>query len=271
MLEDLVLPRLPQPVVGGKGTDLSKLATAVSIGTGFLFERCLVPYLQAKFPTYTIVEQPKLQWREFQGTADFLLHNPTTKHALIIDAKAFRSDTLREIKERKLTDNWSYPTQLALYHVACQEQMSDYEVDAFWYVWSVSKAKLFVVEQEYDKSERLAEKADSRVECYKAINILLERQQYAAAAELATNRSNECLLDKGYFFGNLCASTKFHYNPYADLFYPEQDPDSEDYGLSLAGEPLTLLVERLMHDAFEANADHTYYRQYLLDKGYTLS
>lgn len=266
-----MLPRLPQPVVGGKGTDLSKLATAVSIGTGFLFERCLVPYLQAKFPTYTLVEQPKLQWREFQGTADFLLHNPETKHALIIDAKAFRSDTLREIKERKLTDNWSYPTQLALYHVASQEQMPDYEVDAFWYVWSVSKAKLFVVEQEFDKSERLAFAADRRTLLYKKVQTLLESGSYKEAAKLATGNANECLLDKGYFFGNLCASTKFHYNCYSDLFYPELDPDGEDYGLPLTGEPLTLLVERLMHDSCTPNADHTYYREYLLDKGYTLS
>lgn len=264
-----MLPRLPQPQVGGKATELSKLASAVSIGTGFLFERCLVPYLQTKFPAYTLVEQPKLQWKEFQGTADFLLHNPETKHALIIDAKAFRSDTLREIKERKLTDNWSYPTQLALYHVACQEHMSDYEVDAFWYVWSVSKAKLFVVEQEFDKSERLAHKASVRVSSYKKVQEHLEAGDYKAASQLACSGASP-LLDKGYFFGNLCASTKFHYNPYADLFYPEQDPDSEDYGLPLAGESLTLLVEKLMHDAYTTEANHDYYRQYLLDKGFQL-
>lgn len=264
-----MLPRLPQPKSGGKATDASKLATAMSIGTGFLFERCLVPYLQAKYPTYTLVEQPKLQWREFQGTADFLLHNPITRHALIVDAKAFRSPTLREIKERKLTDAWSYPTQLAIYHVACQEQMFDYEVDASWFVWSVPSAKLFVVPQDYGKSERLANAASVRALAYTKVQELLQEEDYRRAAEIASSGA-EPLLAKGYFYGNICAATKFHYNPYADLFYPEQDPDSEDYGLPLEGESLKLLVEKLMHDAY-TNADLSYYRQYLLDKGYELN
>ena len=69
----------------------------------------------------------------------------------------------------------------------------------------------------------------------------------------------------------MCAATKFHYNPYADLFYPEQDPDSEDYGLPLEGEPLRLLVEKLMHDSHTPNADHHYFREYLLTKGYPVA
>jgi len=265
-----VLPRLPQPKAGGKATDLSKLATAMSIGTGFLFERCLVPYLQAKFPTYTLVEQPKLQWQEFSGTADYLLLDYKQKHGMVIDAKAFRSPTLREIKERKLTDNWSYPTQLAIYHMAANQDFGDaLEIDAYWYVWSVPSAKLFVVPQEYGKSERLANAASVRALAYTKVQELLQEGDYRRAAEIASSGA-EPLLAKGYFYGNICAATKFHYNPYADLFYPEQDPDSEDYGLPLEGEPLTLLVERLMHDT-HTNADHSYYRQYLLDKGYEIN
>ena len=225
-----MLPKLPQPS-GGKvssNSALSRLATTVSIGTGFLFEKALVPYLREKFPTYTLVEQPKLTYDSFSGTADYLLTNQEAKHAIVIDAKAFRADTLRDIKERKLTDNWSYPTQLALYHVAAQEQLGEnVEVDAFWYIWSVSKAKLYTVELDYSKSEKLAHLAQKRVNLYLRVSDALESGNYKAAAELACANSSECLLPKGYFFGNVCAATKFHYNPYVDLFFPEQDPDSE--------------------------------------------
>ncbi len=266
-----MLPKLPQPS-GSKGTSsaLSRLATTVSIGTGFLFEKALVPYLREKFPTYTLVEQPKLSYASFSGTADYLLTNAVTSHAIVIDAKAFRADTLRDIKERKLTDNWSYPTQLALYHVAAQEQLgAGVQVDAFWYIWSVSKAKLFTVEQTYNKSEKLALLASRRADLYLGVKHALESGDYKAAASLACSNPSECLLPKGYFFGNVCAATKFHYNPYADLFFPEQDPDSEDYGQPLEGEPLQLLVEKLMHDTTGTNT--TYYRDYLLTKGYPVS
>jgi hypothetical protein len=230
-----------------------------------------VPYLRENFPTYTLVEQPKLTHASFSGTADYLLVNLERKHALVIDAKAFRADTLRDIKERKLTDNWSYPTQLALYHVAAQEQLgAEVEVDAFWYIWSVSKAKLFTVEQDYGKSESLAKAAIKRADLYLGVKGALERKDYRTAASLACAHPNECLLPKGYFFGNMCAATKFHYNPYSDLFFPEQDPDSEDYGQPLEGEPLRLLVEKLMYDSL-TNSCSTYYRDYLLTKGYSVS
>lgn len=255
-----------------KADSLKRLATTVSIGTGFLFEKALVPYLKEKFPTYTLVEQPKLSYDSFQGTADYLLVNLTTKHAIVIDAKAFRADTLKEIKERKLTDNWSYPTQLALYHLAAQEQCgSEVQVDAFWYIWSVSKAKLFAVEQAFEKSEGLAHKAVKRVQNYQLVQSALATGDYKLAAEIACDNPNELLLPKGYFYGNICAACKFHYNPYADLFYPELDPDSEDYGMPLEGETLHFLVERLMHDAYTAGADLTYYSNILLDKGYAIS
>lgn len=123
----------------------------------------------------------------------------------------------------------------------------------------------------YEKSEKLAKRALNRVELYTTIKIALEQGDVGSAARIACSNPDECLLPKGYFFGNICAACKFHYNPYADLFYPELDPDSEDYGMPLEGESLRLLVERLMHDAYTPDTDYTYYSNILLDKGYAIS
>jgi hypothetical protein len=242
----------------------------MAIGTGFLFEKAFVPYLRELFPDYTLLEQPTVQWQGFQGTADFLLTNAEKQHAVVIDAKAFRSDTLREIKSRKLIDSWSYPTQLGIYHVGLQDSLPNVQVDAFWYIWSVSKAKLFAVEQEYEKSESLARAALVRLHTYTKVKDLLEAGKYAEAAALATAKQSECLLPKNWFYNNLCAATRFHYNPYHALFYPETDPESEDYGQPLEGETLTLLVEKLMRDTHTEGTDFSYYKNYLLDKGYTI-
>jgi hypothetical protein len=272
VLEQLVLPKLPQPATtsGKRATPAAKLASAMSIGTGYLFEKELVPYLQTLYPTYTLVEQPKLEWQAFRGTADYLLVDLERKHAFVVDAKAFRASTLREIKDRKLTDNWSYPTQLALYHMAAQEQLGkDVQVDSFWYIWSVPSAKLFVVEQPFNVSEKLAKKAQRRLDLYAAVSEALAQGDFKKASEIACAQPSECLLPKGLFFGNLCASTRFHYNAYCDLFYPEAEEEDNE-GLPLEGEQLRLLVERLMRDSCEPNADLTYYRDYLLTKGYEL-
>ena len=258
VLTQLVLPKLPQPVSGsGKKSLESKLRTTMSIGIGFLFEAAMRETLEADYPGYTVVEQPELKWKSFVGHADYMMVAPDLSEVIVVDAKAFDAPTLRDIKERKLNDNWGYPTQLAVYAMGVQEQFPDAKVVSAWYVWSVPNKKLFRVYQDFKLCQQLANVAQDRVEVYSQVKELLEKQDFRAAAELACTAVDLVALpNKSYFYGNLTASTAFHYNAYSELFYPMCGSDEDGY--PLAGEELISLVEKLMRDAYEGNLTEEY-------------
>lgn len=265
VLTQLVFPRLPKPPFTSPDERAeqakidSRLRSTISIGIGFLFESALEEYLKAKYPDHKLIAQPELQWNSFIGHADYLLVSPDEHEVIVIDAKAFDAPTLRDIKERKLNDNWSYPTQLAIYAKGAQQLFPEAVVVPVWYVWSVPSKKLFRVVQSLNQVEKLAKVAANRVAIYNDVQKLLEAKDYRMAAEMACSEL-EPLIPKSYFYGRLAAATSFHYAAYSELFYPMTDSDEDGYPLQ--GETLILLVEKLMKDAVEGTNTEAY-QEYL--------
>jgi hypothetical protein len=260
-----VFPRLPKPPFTNPDERAenakvdSRLRSTISIGIGFLFESALEEYLKAKYPDHKLIAQPELQWESFIGHADYLLVSPDEHEVIVIDAKAFDAPTLRDIKERKLNDNWSYPTQLAVYAEGAQQLFPEAVVVPVWYVWSVPSKKLFRVVQSLNQVKKLAKVANNRVIKYQQVQYQLEQGNFRAAAEIACGEAAP-LIPKSYFYGRLSAATSFHYSAYSELFYHMTDSDEDGYPLQ--GNALILLVEKLMKDAVDGTNTEAY-QEYL--------
>ena len=264
VLTGLVFPRLPKPPYTSPDEETnnkidSRLRSTMSIGIGFLFESALEEYLNSRYPDHKLITQPELKWESFVGHADYLLVSTDEREVIVIDAKAFDAPTLRDIKERKLNDNWSYPTQLAVYAKGAQQLFPEAVVVPVWYVWSVPSKKLFRVVQSLSQVEKLAKAAAVRVEVYKDVQMLLEKGEFKQAAHLACSEA-EPLIPKSYFYGRLAPATSFHYAAYSELFYPMTDSDEDGYPLQ--GEALISLVEKLMRDAVQGTNTEAY-QEYL--------
>lgn len=265
VLTQLVFPRLPKPPLTSPDERAenakldSRLRSTISIGIGFLFESALEEYLKSKYPDHKLIAQPELKWESFIGHADYLLVSADEHEVIVIDAKAFDAPTLRDIKERKLNDNWSYPTQLAVYAKGAQQLFPEAVVVPVWYVWSVPSKKLFRVVQPLNQVEKLAKVANNRVINYQQVQYQLEQGNFRAAAEIACGEAAP-LIPKSYFYGRLSAATSFHYAAYSELFYPMTDSDEDGYPLQ--GDALIFLVEKLMKDAVEGTNTKAY-QEYL--------
>lgn len=236
--------RLPQPPARDNKRDLEKvLASTMSTALGYLFENAVEDIISADFPreTYDLIKQPHLEFSSFVGTADYLAIKNDQSHAVVIDCKSFGCDTLREIKERKLTDNWGYRTQLGIYAQAVRETYGIDNVEGMWYAWSVPKRKLFRITLPAKEASKLAYEACLRVDYFKEVLELVEQHKFREAAEVAVR---EPLLPKDYYFGNLCAATGFHYNPLSTLFYPDDND-----GFPSEPEELVPIVEALLKAA----------------------
>jgi PD-(D/E)XK nuclease superfamily len=233
-----------KPAKAPKRNTLAALKSNMSTAIGYLFEAAVRDLIEEDFPDYTIESQPKLSWGSFHGTADYKLVSDDGSHVVIIDCKAFGVATLREVNSNKLTDNWGYRTQLALYRQAVAAQHPEAEVSAWWYVWCVPARNLFCVELKQEEARVLANAAERRAQDFVQIQCLLLNNHIDEAVALATR---ECLLPKDVFYGNYCAATGFHYHPLAPLFYPEDND-----GCPIADEALSSVVKGLLVKAQEA-------------------
>lgn len=265
VLDQLVLPKLPQPTT--TQSSLVSLSSAMSIGCGFLFESLLTTHLRNTYEGWELQEQVSLNWGSFVGTADVVLLNHELQQAIVIDAKCVRADNNTDIKKRKLSSAWNYPTQLAIYWAAVAAKYPDYKVESQWAVWNLTKGKLSFFAQTAEDSERLANEADNRANRYLFVKGLLEGGSYAEAAAVVCSDVREGIPPKAFFYGNLGKACKFHYSPYADLFFPPAEDDEDDEGLPIVGEQLTKLVEALMRDAYSGSNLPTY-TEYLTTLGY---
>ena len=253
-LDNLILSKLPQPTA--TSTARASLASTMSIATGFVFEAAALPVLQETYPGYTVQEQPLLKWGVFSGRADYLLVSPDSTHVVVVDCKAFGVGSKREILERKLSLNWGYPTQLAIYGMGASELYPLADVEPLWMCYCVPTRKLFYINQAPQVTIELANAAATRTVDYLRVQRLLETGEFEQAASLLTNASlSEQLPQKGFYYGNSCAAAPFHYSPYVSLFYPET-PDSE--GEPLLGDELHKLLERLMRDAYTGTNKEAY-------------
>jgi hypothetical protein len=244
-LTHLVFSKLPQP--NDHPTPLNQLLTNMSIGTGFLFEAAALPYLCHLYPDYGIEEQPLFEWESFSGRADYMLVSPDGTHVVVVDCKAFGIGTLREINERKLAPGWGYPTQLAIYGMGASNLYPQADIELMWCCFASATRKVFNVNLAPNRVVDLATSAQLRVVFVQTVDELAKAGKFAEAAHLLSSAPyTEQLPNKGNFYGNLCASSPFHYTPYADLFYPAEDPD----GLPLAGEDLHRLAEAMLRHAY---------------------
>lgn len=247
VLELLVLPNLPQPTSKPElANDISK---QMSIAMGYVFEQTLPPLLSAHFPDATvIVEQPPLSYQGFVGTGDFIVLSK--EKAVVIDAKCMNVKSRRDAVERKFTrDNWSYPTQLALYAMAASELYPSHDISAHWYFYSIPLRKVFNVELKAPDIVKLANAAVERRDTFDKVCTLLYAGNYSEAAALACSNPSELILPKDYLYGNLCGCTPFHYNPYAELFFYEVDDEGDHDGFPLEQELLQKVVTKLMQDS----------------------
>lgn len=235
--------RLPQPPPGsGKKDQIRHLGSIMSTGNGYLFENAVEDIIVADHPGHSLIKQPALEFGSFVGTADYLLLADDRQSAVVIDCKAFGCDTLREINERKLNANWGYRTQLAIYTAAVRQTHGVDIVRGMWYAWSSTKRKLFKVELPAKEANALAYAAVTRVDRFQQVMELAQAGAYHVAATLACS---EPLVPKDYFYGNLCASTGFHYHPLSLLFYPD---DNDGYPLEPS--ECVPLVEAIIRAAF---------------------
>jgi hypothetical protein len=223
--------------------ELKQLKTNMACGLGFLYEQAVYPVLEAKFPGWRILEQPKLSWGSFHGTADYVLVSPDQTKVEVIDCKSLGVSTLRELNASKLTDNWGYRTQLSIYTEAVKLLYPLATVTASWYIWAVLARKQFVVHLAPAEVPFLAEAAENRVQDFKQVLALFEQQRFAEAAELA---NAEPLLPKETFYGNYAASCGFHYSPLASRFFHEDND-----GLPLDHDESVKVTEGLLKAAFD--------------------
>jgi hypothetical protein len=232
----------------------------MSIAMGYVFEQTLPPRLEKDFSPRVLVEQPALQWKDFVGTADFIAVDK--EKAVVIDAKCMNVKSLRDAKERKFNgDNWSYPTQLAIYSMAASELYPSHSISAWWYVYSIPMRKVIRLELQQSAIISLANAADKRFQKLQQVEQALRSLDFKAAASLATSDVSELIIPKAYMYGNLCAATPFHYNPYAELFFYEFEDEGDNDGYPLEQSLLTVVVEKLMKDAYSGVA--TDYQSYI--------
>jgi hypothetical protein len=247
---DHITPLLELPPISRKTQDspeLKQMKTNMACGLGFLYEQAVYPVLQAKFSGWSIIEQPKLSWGSFHGTADYVLVSPDQTKVVVVDCKSLGVATLRELNSSKLTDNWGYRTQLSIYAEAVKLLYPLATVTASWYIWAVLARKQFVVHLAPDEVPLLAEAAENRVQDFKQVLSLFEQQRFAEAAELA---NSEPLLPKESYYGNFAAACGFHYSPLAHLFFHE-----ESEGLPIDHDESVRVTQKLLQLAFDNRKD----------------
>ena len=90
----------------------------------------------------------------------------------------------------------------------------------------------------------------------------MDRGEHKAAAIYATSKADELAFSKGWFYGNMCAATPFHFNPYHELFYYEPSEDGEQFEGCIHRKEFEFVLDLLMRDVIEGH-DFQEYNEYV--------
>lgn len=145
LLEDFVFWRLapePQPNVTDADAELKK---TMNFSIGYLAEQMTANYISQRYPTETIISQPKIEYAGIDGTCDLVAIDNESKLLTVWETKALNVESLKEAKETKLlVDDWGYYSQLAFYMTALANQYSDFGVQGRWFVWAKKANRSYV-------------------------------------------------------------------------------------------------------------------------------
>lgn len=222
-----VEPAFPSIV---SSTDPAKrIKRIMNICSGHVFERAVEQLLLSTYPDHDVVQQQKLTYKHFSGSADFVLLNKDKGSLVIVECKSIGKPTKREIvSEKLLTDHWGYKTQLSIYTEAAVDTMTNdgirlTSVTPLWYVWSRPSEKLFVVDASRGQTKvDTVLCAENAVGVYERLLVAKEAFNNGDLQTVAQIAVEELPFDKEYVNGYSRGCTPFHFSPFTEVFYDEE-------------------------------------------------
>jgi hypothetical protein len=255
IIEDKIIPKLPRIESNfwkAKENDPSSLLSSnqsqikfeMAIAQGYLFERVIAWQLQQAFPNAEIKHNVPLSYKKLEGHCDFLVLNHKEKQAIIIECKAIGAFNEKEVKEKVLSDNYGYFSQLSLYQAAIKEQFPEYEVKGEWRVWSKRQDQALLIPYEFPIKEaiKVANSAVKKAELYDRASRLFEEQKIDELVSFLFNFS-EAIPDKKLTKAYYLSTCSFHFSPWSSLLL-----DEKGYYHKQASNNLRLMIKAALGD-----------------------
>jgi hypothetical protein len=201
----------------------SQMKFEMAIAQGYLFERVVAWQLQQAFPKAFIQHNVDLEFEGLGGHCDFLVINEEEKQAIVIECKAIGAFSEKEAREKVLSDNYGYFTQLSLYQAAIHKQLPDYEVRGEWRVWNKRQDQALTIPYElpFREALKVANKASKKAELYERACSLFDQQKTDELIHFLFNFSDPFPPKKqtrAYYLG----TCSFHFSPWCSLLLNEK-------------------------------------------------